>query len=162
MSSNLNFKLFNWWNISLNNVLFYDYTNSQNSDLTIDVNNWSTQFTTNNRISLPKKFTLSFTTDYISPFIQGTYKTNSLFSLNVSISKSFFNNSLFLSLTGNDILNTYEIFNQFKNQFESVSLNQNIDVRWLRLNLVYKFKKGLNKSSTQNNKTIDGVKNRIK
>ena len=162
ISSNLNFKILKWWDINLNNILFYDKINSNRGLLVVNSENWSTQFTTTNQIKLPKKYILTFTTDYISSFIQGPYKTDDIFSLNASISKSFFNNSLYASITANDILNTYEITNTLNNANDFININQNFDIRWIRLSLTYSFKKGLNKSSSIDDKSIDEVKKRIK
>jgi len=162
ISSNLNFKILKWWDISVNNVLFYDKIKSNSDLLFVNSENWSTQFTTTNQIKLPKKYVLTFTTDYISSFIQGPYKTDVIFSLNASISKSFFNNSFYASITANDILNTYEITNTLNNANDYIRINQNFDIRWIRLSLTYKFRKGINKSSSINDKSIDEIKKRIK
>ena len=141
---------------------FYNKVNSNSDLLVVNSKNWSTQFTTTNQIKLPKKYVLTFTTYYISSFIQGPYKTDDIFLLNASISKSFFNNSLYASLTASDILNSYEIKNTLNNADDFVTINQNFDIRWIRLSLTYRFKKGINKSSAINDKSVEEIKKRIK
>jgi iron complex outermembrane recepter protein len=162
LSSNLTFDLFKWWNLNCNGVLFYDTVKSENSNLNINSSNWSSQLTATNLFNLPKNIKFELTADYISPFIQGPYKTNYLFSLNTSVSKSFLDSKLKIAIVGNDILGTYQIKNTSIIQNQTSNIVQKLDTKWIRLSIVYKFNKGIKKENTESDKLSEEIKSRVK
>jgi hypothetical protein len=162
LSSNLNFDLFKWWNLNFNGVLFYDTVKSQNSNLNINSSNWSSQLTITNLFNLPNNIKLELTADYITPFIQGPYKTNHLFSLNTSVSKSFLDSKLKIAIIGNDILGTYKIKNTSIIENQTSSIFQQLDTKWIRLSIVYKFNKGIKKENSEADNLSNEIKSRVK
>ena len=159
-NTNLTFKLFDWWNLNFNGILFYNKISSDEPK--INQKNLSAEIVTTNTFSLSDKIKFELSSDYVSPFIQGPYKTSDLFLINAGISKSFFNNMLKISLTGNDILKTYKIKNESIIDNQVSSINQNIGTHWIRLNLTYKFTRGLEKKSKEQDESVDEIKSRVK
>lgn len=159
-NSNLTFKLYDWWDLNFNGILFYDKIHSNTPK--ISQKNISAQLVTSNTFSLSKKIKFEVSTDYVSPSVQGPYKTSDLFLLNTGISKSFLENKLKISLIGNDILKTYKIKNRSIIDNQISSINQNIGTHWIRLNLIYKFTKGLEKKSKEKDEYIEEIESRIK
>lgn len=163
INSNLSFNFTKWWYFNINAIGFYDKISSSNNTININSNNFSGQFVTTNSFSLPKGIQFEIVTDYISSFIQGPYKTNDLFSMNASLSKSFFDNKMRVSIIGNDILGTYKVKNTsiIKNQMSGIE--QTFDTQWIRLGILYKFDRGLKKKSSQDtDSTLEDIKSRIK
>lgn len=162
LSSNLSFDLFNWWNLNFNGVVFYDTIKSENNDLKINYSNWTSQLTTTNLFNLPKKIKLELTADYISPFIQGPYRSSYLFSLNTSINKSYLDNKLKIAIIANDILRTYKTKNTSIIENQTSTIFQNFDTRWIRLSIIYKFNKGIKKENSENDNLSGEIKSRVK
>ncbi|QTE21835.1 outer membrane beta-barrel family protein [Polaribacter cellanae] len=162
LNANLSFDLTKWWYFNINAIGFYDKISSSNDAINIASDNFSGQIVTTNSFSLPKNIQFEITTDYVSPFIQGPYKTDDLFSMNASLSKSFFDNKMRVSIIGNDILRTYKINNNsiIVNQISNIF--QRFDTHWIRLSLVYRFNKGIKKGSATDDKTTEELKSRVK
>lgn len=161
-SSNLSNEITKWWYFSVNAILYFNKVNSSSDNINIDSFNWSGQFVTTNIFSLPKKIKLEITSDYTTPAIKGPYKTLDLFSLNASVSRSFFENNLRISIIGNDILKTYNVNNYSIIENQNIKINQFFDTHWVRLSIVYKFNKGIKKNSLENDKITDEIKSRTK
>jgi hypothetical protein len=162
LNANLSFNITKWWYFNINAIGFYNKIYSNENSNNIDSKNLSTQLVTTNSFSLPKDIKFELFTDYTSPFIQGPYKTNNLFSMNASVSKSFLNNNMKVSIIGNDILKTYNIKNRSLIDNQKFNINQTFDTHWIRLSIVYKFNKGIKKGSTPNDKTTEELKARVK
>ncbi|WP_167626982.1 outer membrane beta-barrel protein, partial [Flavobacterium psychrophilum] len=139
-----------------------DNINSNTNNLNINRSIWAHQITTTNQLKLPKNYKLEFSSDYISPTIQGSYKTNSIFSINTSISNTFFNKKLNVSLVANDILNTYKVVNNSIVEGVTSNIKQTFDTRWIRLSLVYKFYSGIKKDNRPADELTNEIKSRIK
>ena len=161
-SSNLSNEITKWWYFNVNAILYFNKVNSSSDNIIIDSSNWSGQFVTTNIFSLPKKIKLEITSDYTTPAIKGPYKTLDLFSLNASVSRSFFENNLRISIIGNDILKTYNVNNYSIIENQNIKINQFFDTHWVRLSIVYKFNKGIKKNSLDNDKITDEIKSRTK
>ncbi|GEN70126.1 MULTISPECIES: outer membrane beta-barrel family protein [Chryseobacterium] len=159
-SSNISLQPLKWWNLNLNGIILYNRI----SDNTININSsiWSGQMVVSNIFSLPKTLKLEFTTDYRTPFIQGPYKTQDLFTANIGISKSFFDNKLKVSLVGNDIFRTYTVKNTSIIENQISNITQNFDTHWIRLGLVYKLAKGIKKDGTSTDKLSEELKSRAR
>ena len=162
LNSNATFDINKWWNLNINGIIFYNKVISETNNLDINSKIWTAQLITTNQFKLPKKITFELVTDYISPFIQGTYKTDNIFSLNASINKSFLDNKLKVSIVGNDILKTYKVKNtsQIENQVSTIS--QRFDTHWIRLSVVYRFYKGIKKDNAQDDNLSNEVKSRVR
>ena len=159
--NNSSFKLFKKINVNTNIVFFYDKIKANQENIKINSDNFSYQFTVNSSYKFFKDYNLNIVFDYIAPYIQGPYKTDEIVTLNASISKSFMENQLRISLIGNDILGTYKIKNRLNNDIQNVHTEQTFDTRWVRLSLVYRFNKGLKKNSIEIDKSADEIKKRI-
>jgi hypothetical protein len=159
--NNSSFKLFKKLNVNTNIVFFYDKIKANQDNIEINSDNFSYQFTVNSSYKILKDYNFNLVFDYIAPFIQGPYKTDEIITLNASISKSFMENKLRISLIGNDILGTYKINNRLNSDIQNVYTKQTFDTRWIRLSLIYIFDKGLKKNSIETDKTVDDIKNRL-
>ncbi|RZJ39014.1 MAG: hypothetical protein EOO18_01865, partial [Chryseobacterium sp.] len=107
VNSNLTFKLYDWWDFNFNGILFYDKIHSNTPKIFQE--NISAQVVTTNTFSLSNQIKFEVSTDYVSPSIQGSYKTFDLLLYNAGISKSFLDNKFKIALIGNDIFKTYKI-----------------------------------------------------
>ncbi len=162
ITSNLTLDFFNWWNLNFNGIVFYDSIKSSDNNLKISAALWSGQVSVTNEFSLAKKLKAGIVTDYVAPFIQGPYKTDNIFSLNASITKSFKDDKLKISVIGNDVLRTYKFKNTsiIKNQISNI--NQRFDSNWIRLSVSFKFNRGLKKETVETDNSLDDIKSRIK
>ena len=161
VSANMTFNLTKWWFFNINAIGFYDKIISSEGTLPIHSKQWTNQYVTINSFSLPKKLKFELSTDYVSPFIQGSYKTDNLFMINVSMSKNI-NDNLKFSITANDILKTYNVKNISLIENQSSRMNQSFDTQWIRLSLFYKFNKGLKKENIINDENNEELKSRVK
>ncbi len=162
ITSNLTLDFFSWWNINFNGIVFYDSIKSNDNNLIINASLWSGQVSVTNEFSLPKRIKSSLVTDYVAPFIQGPYKTDNIFSLNASISKSFKDDKMKISVIGNDILRTYKFKNTSIIENQISNINQRFDTNWIRLSVSLKFNKGLKREPMETDKSVDDIKSRIK
>ncbi|WP_237732375.1 outer membrane beta-barrel family protein [Flavobacterium sp. UGB4466] len=161
-SNNSTFDLFKWWNLNFNIVMFYDTIKSSDDFLSINSYNWSNQFTTTNLFTFPNNFNLEIVNEYISPFIQGPYKTNYLFSLNSSISKTFLSKRLKASITANDILGTYKLKSTSIILDQYSFIFQKFDTKWIRFSITYKLTKGIKKQIIEADSINEEIKSRTK
>lgn len=159
-SSNISLNLLKWWSLNLNGIILFNKI--KDATLKINSNILSGQFVVSNTFSLPKELKLELTTDYRTPSIQGAYKTQGIFTSNIGISKSFFDNKLKISIIGNDIFKTYTIKNIsiIDNQYSNIT--QNFDTHWIRLGIIYKLTKGLKKDSASPDKISEEIKSRAR
>ena len=74
---------------------------------------------------------------------------------------SNFEQSLDISLTVSDVLNTYKAIYTLHTTREMLRFDQNFDNRWLQLRLAYSFQKGLQKSRLKADKSLDEIKQRV-
>lgn len=152
---------FTWWSTSLNTYLFRDHLLHQVDDVRIDASNLSFQSIFTNSFALPGGFRMEIGAEYISPFLQGAYRTSALYSVNASISKNFLQDKLYTAISGNDLLKSYRIKNTglIQNQFTKV--NQRFDTHWIRLTLAYRFFKGLRKDAEADKSLSQELKSRM-
>jgi hypothetical protein len=161
-NSNLTFDITKWWNFNFNGQLFYDNIQSNTNDLNINRSLWSNQITTTNQFKLPKNYKFEIFSDYTSPLIQGPYKTNNIFSVNASISNTFFNKKLYVAVVANDILGTYKVTNNSIVDGVTSNIKQTFDTKWIRLSLVYKFFSGIKKDNRPTDELTNEIKSRLK
>lgn len=159
--SNSNFTLFKKINLNLNTVAFYNKIRSIQDDVKVNSEDFSYQITLNGSYDFFKDYTFNLVFDYISPYIQGPYKTEEIVNLSASVSKSFFQDKLRVALIANDILGTYKINNHLNNDLQNVYVKQLFDTRWIRLNLTYSFDRGLKKENIKQDGTVDDIKQRV-
>lgn len=152
-----NFKLFKKIDMNISTILFYRAIKSIQSN--VDSKQWSYNFNINSGYKL-KQYNFNIMFYYLSPIIQGPYKTEKILSIDASVSRKFFDNRLQVSIIGNDILGTYKI-NQHLNNASRMDIQQNINSQWIRLSLNYNFDKGLKKSNIASDKGADDIKNRV-
>ena len=162
VTSNLTLDFFNWWNINFNGIIFYDSITSNDNNLIINASLWSGQVSITNEFSLPKKLKAVIVTDYVAPFIQGPYKTDNIFSLNTSITKSFKGDKLKISVIGNDVLRTYKLKNTSIIENQISNIDQRFDTNWIRLSVSLKFNEGLKRETVETDNSVDEIKSRIK
>lgn len=159
--NNSNFTLFKKINLNFNTVAFYNKIRSIQDDVKVNSEDFSYQITLNGSYDFFKDYTFNLVFDYISPYIQGPYKTEEIVNLSASVSKSFFQDKLRVALIANDILGTYKINNHLNNDLQNVYVKQLFDTRWIRLNLTYSFDRGLKKENIKQDGTVDDIKQRV-
>ncbi|WP_326982144.1 outer membrane beta-barrel family protein [Chryseobacterium sp. MYb264] len=159
-NSNITLQPLKWWNLNVSGLVLYNRIN----DHVIHINSaiWSGQIAASHVFSLPKTLKLEFTTDYRTPFIQGPYKTQNLFTASIGVSQSFLDNKLKVSLVGNDLFRTYTIRNRSIIENQISNITQNFDTHWIRLGLVYKLAKGLKKDNSNPDKLAEELKSRTR
>lgn len=94
----------------------------------------------NNIISLPKKFTLEVTGTYRSPFASGIYRMNPMFFVNAGISKPVAKGQGSIKLNAQDIFQSLKIENTVKN-YQSVNgvFTSVTGTRYVNLAFTWKF-----------------------
>ncbi|MDQ1164410.1 outer membrane beta-barrel family protein [Flavobacterium sp. SORGH_AS_0622] len=162
INSNLSFDFTDWWNFNFNGQLFYETIKSDSNSFNINSSIISNQITTINQFKLPKKYKLEITSEYISPFIQGPYKTDRIFTVNIGISNTFFKERLIASIVGNDVFKTYKVINNSIVEGVTSNIKQTFDTRWIRLSLVYKFYSGIKKENSPEDELTNEIKSRLR
>lgn len=133
------FDVNDWWSVYLNasgNNTSYTSNDSKFNPLELTTFNIYAQ----NTFSLPKDFEFQLSGWFSSPSIWGgTFKTESLGSLDMSIQKKFFDKKLTGSLSVSDILYTspWRAIGEFNNL--PITGNGGYESRQVRLNLRYSF-----------------------
>lgn len=109
------------------------------------------------------KFSKSFTADiifqYITSGVMGVWYYNDIYSLDVSLQKSFFKNKFVLTFNYNDILNSSGMETSANYHDKYLSYKDYGSQSLIKLTLSYKF--NVLKSKFERNKGIDSERNRI-
>ena len=94
LTVNINKDIFKWWNISYSlQYTFFKY-NSIVNDVEFNLSSHKFNASFDNTFSLPKNFKINLFAFYTSPYLDATDMMRSNGMVNISISKSFFNNQL--------------------------------------------------------------------
>ncbi|HXC06033.1 MAG TPA: TonB-dependent receptor, partial [Bacteroidia bacterium] len=96
----------------------------------------------NNSFKLPQGWGVECSGLYVSPFVNGLYKTNALYSLSGALKKSFLNKRLQARISIEDALYTYYVQNRVDFQNQHSTINQRFDSRIFWISLSYHFSRG--------------------
>ncbi|MDC7993804.1 TonB-dependent receptor [Altibacter sp. HG106] len=132
-------KLADWWNVYVSVNAYHSAYEPTSPDF-IAVSQNTLSFYGQNTFSLPAEFKLEVSGWYSSPSIWGgTYRTQSLGSLDIAVQKKFFDDKLTARLAVSDVL--YTIPWQGTTQFGDLFIRGSggSDSRQLRFNLSYNF-----------------------
>lgn len=100
------FKVNKWWNVYLSLNAYTSEYESENASFQ-PITQETLSFYGQNNIDLPAKIQMEISGWFSSPSVWGgTYRTNSLGSLNLAFQKRFFNDALTTKLAFNDVLYT--------------------------------------------------------
>jgi hypothetical protein len=116
----------------------------------------------NNIISLPKKFTLEVTGVYRSPFASGIYRMNSLFNVNTGINKAISKGQGNIKLNITDIFNTQRFENIVEN-YQSVNgvFITKPETRFVNLAFTWRFGNKAVKATKTRKSGIDDERTRM-
>lgn len=161
-SMNVPVTIAKWWEVN-NTLLFYkkNYTSAiQSADL--HNSRFTLELFLTNTFKLPKGCIAELSGLYISPFVQGIYKTQSLYSVSASVKKKFMHERLGAKLSMDDVLKSYYVKNTIRFQNQNSTINQRFDTQIFRLTLTYNFIKGKNISSRERSQGNLDEQNRVK
>ena len=162
LTVNINKDIFKWWNISYSlQYTFFKY-NSIVNDVEFNLSSHKFNASFDNTFSLPKNFKINLFAFYTSPYLDATDMMRSNGMVNISISKSFFNNQLKIRIAGNDIFGT--INNSYNTKFLNIDskFKEKFSARFFGLTVTYNFNKGKQFQNTRVNKSNEDEKSRIR
>lgn len=154
-------KFTNWWSYYISVNAFRSIFEATNPDF-VGVSQNSLSFYAQNTFNLPNGYRFEVSGWYSSPSIWGgTYRTNSLGSLNLAIQKKFFNDKLNIRLGVDDVLFTspWSGTTQFGDLF--IDGSGGSDSRQFKINLTYNFGSNEVKKARKRSTGLEDEKNRI-
>jgi len=154
-------KFTNWWSYYISVNAFRSIFEATNPDF-VGVSQNSLSFYAQNTFNLPNGYRFEVSGWYSSPSIWGgTYRTNSLGSLNLAIQKKFFNDKLNVRLGVDDVLFTspWSGTTQFGDLF--IDGSGGSDSRQFKINLTYNFGSNEVKKARKRSTGLEDEKNRI-
>lgn len=154
--------IFEWWNISYSmQYTFFRYNAiaSNNQALIQSSNKVNLNF--DNTFTLPKEYKINVFAFYTSRFLDATDVMRPNGMVNMSISKSFFDKKLNVSLMANDIFHTLNF--SFDTKFANINsvITNNFNSQYLGLSLTYNFNKGKSFTNSKIKSSNEDEKNRI-
>lgn len=149
-----------WWDVYFSvNASNSSFKGRDNSFISITQNTFN--FYGQNTFSLPKKIKMEVSGWFSSPSVWGgTYRTQSLGSLDLALQKKIFKEKFNLKLTVSDVLFTAPWNGEFSNSDLIIVGNGGQDSRQFRVNLSYNFGNS-NLKNTQRNSSIEEENKRI-
>lgn len=155
------FKVNNWWNVYFNATAYYSkYIPTDPSFIALNQETFNLY--AQNTINLPKEIVMEISGWFNSPSVWGgTYRTDSLGSLDIAFQKKFINKKLNVRIAFSDILYTSPW--RGNTEFGNLIINGDggNDSRQVRFNLSYNFGNDLVKKARTRNTGLEDEKNRI-
>ena len=150
-----------WWNVYFSVDAFQSKFIATN-DSFVSIKQETVSFYGQNSFSLPKGINLEVSGWFSSPSIWGgTFKTESLGSLDIAVQKQFMNKKLTARLAVSDVLYTSPWNGRTENAFAKIIGDGGQDSRQVRFNLSYNFGSDTVKKSRQRDTGLEDEKNRI-
>jgi outer membrane receptor protein involved in Fe transport len=161
VSVSINKEVTKWWMLSVQaQYRFFKYNSLVYNEVFVMSSN-KFEISMDNTFVLPKEFKINLFAFYTSPHLDATDKMLSNGMVNLSISKSFFDNNLQIRLYGNDIFATLN--NSYVTQFANVDSESH--TRWsasfFGAAVTYNFQKGKKFQNTRVNKSNEEEKSRV-
>ena len=133
-----------WWNSSNMLHLYNNKYQSLIGTELLDVSQFSYMARTQHNITLPKGFKVEMVGMYLSPFIDGQIKIESLAWMDAGVTKSFKDDKFSLTVNGTDLFRTQK----FKGKIDFDKINTDIrqynNNQGIRVTLRWKFSQGEN------------------
>jgi len=126
--------------ISLN--LYHSMYSSQLQGDDLNNSRSTMELNASGQVTLPKEVILEFSGYYLSPFVQGYYRTAAIATANVGLKHSFYDKRLLVKLSMNDVFNSYRVKNTALFADQRLYLEQTFNTRFVSLGLTYKISKG--------------------
>jgi iron complex outermembrane receptor protein len=151
--------LSNWWKIGFKLIGTGIYTRGEVQDQPF--NTWSayTNLVLMQSFNLWNWMGVDAIANYKSPYSVGIYNTSHLFSFDLNLRKTFFDDQLTVSIYLSDLFGTNLQRNSIDFNTQQMDVLHNRDVRTATLSLIYNFSKGREKEiepiNTINDNTID-------
>lgn len=152
-----------YWITSINPMAGYMMLNNtstlaaatSNENILVTQLNWMNNFT------FKKNWNAEFSVMYISPFQYGSYKTKTLITADMGISKNILKNKASVSLSVSDIFNSL-VYNKEVNYGSIVAtVDQKEESRFINMAFKYKFGNSNVKAKAQRSSKLKDIQNRI-
>lgn len=161
LAVNINKDIFKWWSISYAvKYTFFKYNAVvSNTVFNLSSNRFGCSF--DNTFILPKNFKINLFAFFDSPFLDATDLIKSNGMVNLSISKTFFDNKLKIRIFGNDLFGTLN--NKYDTKFLNIDskYKEKFGSRIFGIAVVYNFNKGKQFQNTAVNKSNEEEKGRV-
>lgn len=151
------------WNTSINPMAGYMMLNSTSDAVTTSSsrNVLVTQVNWMNSFTFKKGWNAEFSLMYLSPFQYGSYKTKTLFSTDLGVSKTVLKGKGSLKLAVTDIFNTLAYNKEVDYDGVISSIHQKEESRFVNLVFRYKFGNARVKGRTQRSSKLSDIQGRI-
>lgn len=162
ISAMLNKDITEWWYVSAGfQYTFFRYNAQASNNELLNLSSNKVNLNVDNTFSLPKDFKINLFAFYDSRFLDATDLMRPSGMVNVSISKSFFDNQFQVALFANDIFHTLN----FSFDTDFANINSVIENRWnsrfVGVSLTYHFKKGKQFENNRIKSSSEEEKNRV-
>ncbi len=155
------FEVKKWWNVFLS-INAYQSKYIATNDAFLSIKQESLSLYGQNNFTLPKGIMMEVSGWYSSPSIWGgTFKTQSLGSLDLAFQKQFLNKKLTARLAFSDILYSSPWHGKTQYDFVKIKGDGGNDSRQVRFNLTYNFGSDSVKKSRERETGLEAEKNRI-
>ena len=150
-----------WWSLQLSVNAYRNIFEATNSSF-IGISRDILSFYAQNTFRLPGGFTAEVSGWFSSPSIwSGTYRTQSMGSLNLGFKKNFFSNKMTAKLAFNDVLYTSRWWGTTQFPDLNISANGGWDSRRVSFTLSYNFGRKEVKKARKRKTGIEGEKDRV-
>src|SRR5690554_3615593 len=144
-----------WWNSS-NMVHLYNnkYQSLIGTEL-LDVSQFSYMLRSQHNLTLPKGFKIEMVGMYLSPFVDGQIKIESLAWMDAGVTKSFKDDKLTLTVNGTDLFRTQKFRGNISFDKINTDIRQYNNNQGIRVTLRWKFSQGENFKVSERSGSIE-------
>jgi iron complex outermembrane recepter protein len=163
LSASYSLRAFKWWNFTSFFIYNYEKYDGDLNGTVIDIESHIANFRIQNNFNLPKAIRFEVSYFYSSPVIwRGSINVESFQRLDVGLKREFFENTLLLQVTANDILNTISDFT-YNSDYGGMIINgvRSFDNRRFGISATYKFGNQNLKTNKRKKSAIDEEMKRI-
>ena len=133
-----------WWNSSNMIHLYNNKYQSLIGTEMLDVSQFSYMLRSQHNLTLPKGFKIEMVGMYLSPFVDGQIKIESLAWMDAGVTKSFKDDKLTLTVNGTDLFRTQKFRGNISFDKINTDIRQYNNNQGIRVTLRWKFSQGEN------------------
>ena len=144
-----------WWNSSNMIHLYNNKYQSLIGTEMLDVSQFSYMLRSQHNLTLPKGFKIEMVGMYLSPFVDGQIKIESLAWMDAGVTKSFKDDKLTLTVNGTDLFRTQKFRGNISFDKINTDIRQYNNNQGIRVTLRWKFSQGENFKVSERSGSIE-------
>ena len=141
LNVNAPIKVNNWWSTYNNVSVYYNQYKSNEIEVApVQLERLAWQLSTNHTFTIDDRSSAELSAKYLSPSIYGVFNIRSRYTVDLGVSREFFDGKMNVKLAVSDILDTWGLRTIFSNlPSSSYDIDTDYDSTVARLSITYKF-----------------------